>query len=67
MSFSLSQSDNITDSPRPNAVLPFFPKYISNLYKYPEFDLKRNQNLKPTWLACFSYTGTSGFYTFELV
>ena len=51
--FRYTQSDNTSDSPSPNSLLPFFPKYISNSYKYSDFNPQRNQNLKPYLIGLF--------------
>ena len=53
MSFRQSQSDNTTDSPSPNSVFSFFPKYMSNSHRYPDFDLQQNQNFKPHLIGLF--------------
>lgn len=39
--------------PRPYSVFSYFPKYISNSYKYLNFDTQQDQNLKPEWIGFF--------------
>ena len=39
--------------PIPYSVFSFFPKYISNSYKYLNFDTQQDQNLKSEWIGFF--------------
>ena len=42
-----------TNLPSPYSVFSFFPKYISNSYKYLNFDTHRDQNLETKWTGFF--------------
>ena len=53
VSFRHTQSDNTTDSPSPRSMFSFFPKFMSNSYKYADFYPQWNQNLKPNLIGLF--------------